>query len=77
MRTGNEIAASIAESVNGFGGHLRCEVCGTMAPLGRASGKVLNGWPKCCGYTMRWWTQSELDKAAAAVVDTGEAQNGE
>ena len=43
----------------GFGGYLRCETC-------RATGDVKphywqTGWPKCCGYTMRWWTQRQID----------------
>lgn len=41
------------------GGILRCETCGiTGTPKPRY---WRDGWPKCCGYTMRWWTQRQLD----------------
>lgn len=30
--------------------------------LGEAGARVTGGgWPKCCGYTMRWWTQRQID----------------
>ena len=47
--------------LNEFGGHLECEVCHRAAPLGDANQRLLGaGWPKCCGYTMRWWTDRQL-----------------
>jgi hypothetical protein len=54
-RTGNEMAS--------FGGFLRCETCRRTEGLdGQATGVYLKrGWPRCCGYTMRWWTQRQVD----------------
>ena len=46
-----------------FGGILRCSVCGyerTLTPMA-ISLYLSEGWPKHCGYTMRWVTQKELD----------------
>jgi hypothetical protein len=45
------------------GGFLRCENCGRQEELGRTDIAVnlRQGWPKCCGYTMRWWTQRQID----------------
>jgi len=45
----------------GFGGFLRCETCGTTLDLGDPGEHVSLGWPSHCGYTMRWWTQSQID----------------
>lgn len=45
-----------------LGGYLRCETCRHTLPLGVPSQRVLStGWPSCCGYTMRWWTQRQVD----------------
>lgn len=46
-----------------FGGILRCTECGVEHLLNAtAIGMYLSsGWPKHCGYTMRWVTQKELD----------------
>jgi len=52
-----------ATSLGGFGGFLRCEKCyrqKLMAP-GASGGYISRGWPRCCGYTMRWWTQQQID----------------
>jgi hypothetical protein len=51
----------IATDLGGFGGVLRCETCRRTSPLGSIGHKLANGWPKCCGYTMRWWTQRQID----------------
>jgi hypothetical protein len=49
-------------ALNGRGGFLRCETCGASAALGDPAARVLGGgWPKHCGYTMRWWTQRQID----------------
>ena len=56
------IQETIGKELRGFGGYLRCTCCGKKRPLGDAGAKLSRGWPKCCGYTMRWYTQSELDK---------------
>lgn len=54
---------SISDSLNGFGGFLRCETCHRQRDLkdGDAGYYTSHGWPKCCGYTMRWWTQRQID----------------
>lgn len=45
-------------SLPGFGGVLRCTVCQREEPLGDPDVRVYGGgWPRCCGLTMRWWTQ--------------------
>lgn len=46
-----------------FGGFIRCERCGRTSDLksGVANQYLEHGWPKCCGYTMRWWTQNQIN----------------
>lgn len=42
-----------------FGGVLRCETCfRTKAPK---HVYMSIGWPVCCGLTMHWWTQRQID----------------
>lgn len=55
-----------------FGGMLRCESCGHTEPMnpGDAGTYVASGWPKCHGYTMRWWTRRQLD---AGEHESGQA----
>lgn len=52
----------IGKEIERFGGKLVCQTCGIEKPLGDVSGNLKHGWPKCCGYTMRWITQNELEK---------------
>lgn len=52
----------IGGDLQGFGGLLRCRECGNERALGNVGDKLANGWPKCCGYTMRWITRRELDE---------------
>ena len=49
--------------LSGFGVFLRCETCRRMEELGSPGRRIAGGqgWPKCCGYTMRWWTQRQID----------------
>lgn len=47
--------------LEGFGGVLRCETCHFTVPLRNVAAKLRDGWPRCCGTTMRWWTQRQLD----------------
>lgn len=47
---------------NGF---LRCESCGGRRTVGDVSPMLRNGWPRCCGYTMRLWTQQQVDSGEA------------
>lgn len=55
----------IGADLQGFGGVLRCTVCGHEEPLGNVAPNLRHGWAKHCGYTMRWVTQSQLDEAAS------------
>lgn len=53
---------SVSESLAGFGGYLRCRTCGYSRDLGDPGRRVMGqGWPKCCGYTMEWITQRQID----------------
>ncbi len=51
----------IAEKLEPLGGFLRCEECHHVVPLGDVGKRLGQGWPKHCGYTMRWWTQRQVD----------------
>jgi hypothetical protein len=57
----NRMKQSLGEELKGFGGHLECTVCGHKRPLGNFGAKLSNGWPMCCGSTMRWFTRKELE----------------
>ncbi len=39
--------------------HLECMECGRKKPVGDVPTRMAYGWPKCCGYTMRLFTQRE------------------
>jgi hypothetical protein len=57
-----DLAEIMSDALAGFGGYLRCETCGRSADVGNAGERVTStGWPKCCGYTMRWWTQRQIE----------------
>ena len=60
---GQPVSADVAD-LAALGGILRCGECGTTRPLhaGDIAGYIQYGWPKCCGYTMTWITQRELDE---------------
>lgn len=62
MKTNDEIVQGIGGALSGFGGFLRCEVCGRERSLGEAdvSRYLGSGWPRHCGYTMRWWTARQI-----------------
>lgn len=51
-----------ASLVDDHGGFLRCETCRRTKALtsSAASTYMGTGWPKCCGYTMRWWTARQV-----------------
>jgi hypothetical protein len=55
------IGEAIAPDLRALGGVLRCETCKNIKALGDIGAKLNSGWPKCCGYTMRWWTQRQID----------------
>lgn len=57
----SDLAGKIGSDLQGFGGHLKCTVCDRVQPLGNVGNKFRSGWPKCCGYTMRWWTRRQID----------------
>lgn len=62
--------AAVARDVAGLGGFLRCETCGHRQELRehQMAGYLANGWPKCCGHTMRWWTQRQIDNGEVPNV---------
>ena len=47
--------------------HLECMECHACRRVGEVAGKLRNGWPKCCGYTMRLFTVREVEAAAAGL----------
>lgn len=54
---------AIGQSLGEFGGYLRCETCRAQITMSadRAGRYTARGWPKCCGYSMHWWTQRQID----------------
>lgn len=50
-------AEAAARTLAEMGGFLGCLSCGDTRELGDASVHLRDGWPMCCGYTMRWVTQ--------------------
>lgn len=61
----NGIHQKLGEELRGFGGILRCETCGHTRGLGNIGNELQGGWPKCCGYTMRWVTDREMEEEQA------------
>jgi hypothetical protein len=60
---------AIGDALSDFGGFLRCETCHRTAELGDPGRRVTGqGWPKCCGLTMHWWTQSQIDAGEVPEV---------
>jgi hypothetical protein len=64
-----ECAAFVGSELREFGGVLRCLHCGHEEPLGDVAHHLAHGWPRCCGYTMRWLTQRELDAEKEVPAD--------
>jgi hypothetical protein len=58
---GSKMVKALGAELAEFGGLLRCTSCGLERPLGDPGRRLRDGWPKHCGYTMRWWTQRQLD----------------
>lgn len=54
-----------------FGGFLQCGACGHREELGDVGSRLRDGWPQCCGYTMTWWTQRQIDAGEAPREDEG------
>lgn len=44
--------------------HLECTVCHRQQRVGNVASKMANGWPACCGYTMRLVTMREVADGA-------------
>lgn len=72
LPTTESTAKAIGSELQGFGGFLRCSHCGEREELGSVGTKFEKGWPKCCGYTMEWITQRQIDEG---YLDDPEAWN--
>lgn len=66
-----EDGEKIASDLRGFGGVLRCEKCYYARSLGDVAYYLHAGWPRCCGYTMRWWSQRQIDAGEMPSVPVG------
>lgn len=67
VKRAQSVVPGIAADLAKMGGVLRCTGgCGCRQNLTeeRIARYLRYGWPKCCGYTMRWVTQRELDEEA-------------
>jgi hypothetical protein len=65
VKRARSLVPAIAADLSGFGGILRCTgECGRREELDRAriEACLRHGWPECCGHSMRWVTQRELDE---------------
>jgi hypothetical protein len=74
------LPSAMSDALGGFGGFLRCESCGKTSPVGDPGRRVTGaGWPKCCGYTMRWWTDRQIDdgEVTCAACSTRTLRRGE
>jgi hypothetical protein len=70
VKRAQSVVPGIAADLFKMGGALRCtKECGSGMKLSeeRIAKYLRYGWPKCCGYTMRWVTQRELDEEAAGA----------
>lgn len=56
---------AVGADLQAFGGFLQCGACGHREELGDVGSRLRDGWPKCCGYTMTWWTQRQIDAGEA------------
>lgn len=55
------IVTNASQELSKLGGILRCQSCHRTEPLGDIGSNLSNGWPTCCGHTMHWWTQRQID----------------
>lgn len=55
----NDIATAAATALPPLS-HLECTTCGHRRKVGDVASKLRNGWPSCCGYTMRLYTMGEV-----------------
>jgi hypothetical protein len=67
VRRLRNIQGDVGETLDAFGGFLRCEKCGATLDLdsGDAGRYTSKGWPRHCNLTMRWWTQRQIDAGEA------------
>ncbi len=56
------IHMDMGEDLKPLGGILRCDKCRKEQDLGNVGHNLKDGWPECCGYTMTWVTQRQLDE---------------
>lgn len=63
IRRVQSLPGAIGAALDPFDGFLRCEECGHERQMqkGDAGYYTSKGWPKHCGYSMRWWTQRQVD----------------
>jgi len=63
MKIVTDLHAKVGEDVAALGGVLRCETCARVVEFwpGAQGYYLQRGWPRCCGYTMRLWTQRQID----------------
>lgn len=68
IRRATGVHDAIGDALTPLGGYLRCETCRDGHPMapGEAGRYTAAGWPKCCGYTMRWWTRRQIDAGEMA-----------
>lgn len=61
------VHGAIGADVDHFGGRLQCGTCGSRRPMnpGDAGRFLKDGWPKCCTYTMTWWTRRQIEAGEA------------
>lgn len=67
----DDIHQKIADNLPA-GGYLECQQCGSRGEVGSVADRLKNGWPKCCGYTMRWKMKDEC-RVRKAALEGGES----
>jgi hypothetical protein len=65
------MGVNLQDTLDSFGGELRCLTCGVRKPMknGDAARYMASAWPKCHGYTMRWVTNRELAQERIGVTN--------
>lgn len=61
MRAAMNFADQIGTKFDKRGGILQCETCKATRPVGSVGHHLAHGWPTCCGQTVIWWTQRQVD----------------
>lgn len=59
---------NLGDELAAMGGFLRCEQCGHVRSLDDPAAHTRDGWPRHCGYTMRWWTQRQVNAGEVPEV---------